>query len=146
MALKKDRSFLTSVWCLSFVISCIIVYFGAITIKSQLEYLLEATEEKCLVISRSSPNGVYHDDNCKEYSYQATVVDKCDERVLNSAGSDCQTRNIGDEYKCYVLDCEDAEFAFHRNSGAIVWGILLVLFGVVLSVFVSCLIVLFRQQ
>ena len=132
-------------------ITGVMVYFGSVMISEGAEYQRNSTEEQCLLVEYVAEECTY-DCNCDsdgdhcstcngiQYDYVA-VVDKCDDEPIYSHELDkvCPgaLKNIGSEYTCYVLDCDEAEFSFTKPGARMGWGIALVVFASIF-VFAPC--------
>ena len=129
-------------------ITGVMVYFGVNMVIEGSEYSQNATNEQCLLIEFEAQECSYScncdsdGENCStcygtEYEYIATVESKCDDQPLYSHDLDTNCpgalKNMGQEYNCYVLDCEEAEFSFASPGSRIGWGIALLAFS---SIFV----------
>ena len=104
--------------------------YGANLMSQSTLYGRESTKETCLLTDYTAEQCTYscncdNDSNCNlcygfEYDYQAIAPDKCDNTTLYTAEidrvqSNCANsflKDFNDEYTCYVLDCDKAEFSF----------------------------------
>eukprot|EP01084_Bolivina_argentea_P036642 67764_1 len=128
-------------FAIGFSICVILIYVGSIKIDKGLTYSNEATEELCLIQSYKAVDCEYgcgEDDYCKGTAYAHTVIvkDKCDYLELYELNYDkCQGefRTIGNEYKCYVLDCDKQQFSFFNHTKNIGTGVVLTVIGVLFT-------------
>ena len=136
-------------------ITSVVVYFGIDMILEGQEYIQNASKEQCLLIDYKAEECSYDchcdtdGDDCStcygtEYEYIAIAESKCGNQTLDSHAYDTRCpgtlKKIGQEYECYVLPCEGAEFSFIAPVTRIGWGIALCIFAAIF-LFAPCCIV-----
>ena len=141
-----------------YLIVFVVIGFGIYHIVDGADYVNNATEEMCLLLDFESANcefrGDPDDDECccaalgddsfcdcydgTMYRYTATAEGKCGDTELFSDYSITETcpgtlREMNQEYVCYVLDCEEQEFALSHPASTIGHGVLLIFIGLAIG-------------
>jgi len=146
------------VYCLLFLgLTSFVMWKGVDLIETANEYKTSGTEEQCLLTgfdatacsydcrctssSSSSSSSSRKCDTCygTRYEYYAKVHSKCGNETLYQETSETLNcpmtfRGVNIETKCYVLDCDSAEFSLRSSTTKMVWGVLLT----VLASFLFC--------
>lgn len=101
----------------------------------------ECTYEcNCSTTKDSSGNEHQECDTCfgTTYDYEAQAMAKCEIQTLElMGGSECPMDDIGEvgtEFTCYVLDCEDAKFTLKHPSHYFMWGTIMLVVGSIFSI------------
>ena len=123
---------------------CIDICQGGRILHNARIYNEQSSQETCQILSVESFECTYScncdsDDNCDtckgtRYDYTA-LSSKCGETILqhrNDQSCPQQPYTLNSEYKCWVLDCNDTEFALTNpgSVGSIIGGIILLLVGI----------------
>lgn len=120
-------------------------------------YSNNATKEKCLLMDyevtecsyECCPADATENDPCAEcwgqqYTYEAIAMSKCGNITLFSSVLDLSCpmtmSDIGSEKTCYVLDCDEEEFALVTQTERITWGIVLLCICIFLCICPCCVL------
>jgi len=125
------------------------IYDAISMINEGKDYAEYETEEQCLITAREAKTCGHAEVYQYKYAYEAIVPSKCGNATLFSSERDdgeCpgELKDIGFEYRCHVLDCDEEEFSFHNGTTRVKWGKVLLICAIIV-LFLPCVYFLYLR-